>query len=426
MKKIYKRIILIWILITLLIQTSLYAIPDVDSENAPLETSTDGIDIASEHALLVEPTTDTIIYERDAHIKAYPASLTKILCALVALENSNLSDKIIVSENAIKLVPKGYSIANFAVGEEITIEIALEALLLHSANEAANVISEAISGSVEAFADKMNQRALELGCENTHFVNGNGIHNEDHYTTAWDLYLIAKECMKNEEFRRIILLKETTIPPSPQHPADDRVFKNTNKLLIEGNKYYYQGAIGMKTGFTSEAKNCFIGAASRNGYELINIVLGAPTIDGESQRYPDIIKLFDYGFDNYKKDDLMSDGQIIKTIEIKNGTKETRTLQLMIEKGFSGFVKNGFDINNVEPQINYSQKLVAPITAGTVLGTATYNIGTQKFTTNIIAKTDVIERTYYEIYIIIGGFVLLIIGLLILIIRKKKNNEQKA
>ena len=335
-----------------------------------------------------------------------------------------LSDKTIVSENALKLIPKGYSIANFAVGEEVTMEILLEALLLHSANEAANIISEAISGSVEAFADKMNARAVELGCENTHFVNGNGIHNEDHYTTAWDLYLISKECMKNEEFRRIVQLKEMVIPPSPQHPADDRTFKNTNKLLIEGNKYYYEGTIGIKTGFTSEAQNCFIGAASRNNYELINIVLAAPTINGESQRYPDVIKLFNYGFENYKIDTLMDDVQIIKTIVIKNGTKETKRLNLRLEKGFSGFVKNDFDIAQIEPQIKYTQELVAPITTGTIMGTATYTIGTQEFTSNIIATSDVIARTYYEIYILVGGFVLLIIGIIILSIHQK-NNEQK-
>ena len=425
-----KKVLLIWILAIILINTPLYAI----SENAIANQITEAIiinanpesdiEIASEHALLVEPKTDTIIYERNAHIKAYPASLTKILCALVALENAKLSDKTIVSENAIKLIPKGYSVANFAVGEEVTMEILLEALLLHSANEAANIISEAISGSVEAFADKMNERALELGCKNTHFVNGNGIHNENHYTTAWDLYLISKECMKSEEFRRIIQLKEMVIPPSPQHPSDDRTFKNTNKLLIEGNKYYYEGTIGIKTGFTSEAQNCFIGAASRNNYELINIVLAAPTINGESQRYPDVIKLFNYGFDNYKIETLMDDGQIIKNIVIKNGTKETKKLDLYLEKGFSGFVKNDFNINQVEPKIEFTQELVAPITAGTIMGTATYTIGTQEFTSNIIAKNDVFERTYYEIYILIGGFILLIIGIIILSIRKK-NNEQK-
>ena len=425
-----KKVLLIWILAIILISTPLYAISENAIANQIIEAVTvnanpkSDIEIASEHALLVEPKTDTIIYERNAHTRAYPASLTKILCALVALENAKLSDKTIVSENALKLIPKGYSIANFDVGEEVTMEILLEALLLHSANEAANIISEAISGSVEAFADKMNARAVELGCENTHFVNGNGIHNEDHYTTAWDLYLISKECMKNEEFRRIVQLKEMVIPPSPQHPADDRTFKNTNKLLIEGNKYYYEGTIGIKTGFTSEAQNCFIGAASRNNYELINIVLAAPTINGESQRYPDVIKLFNYGFENYKIDTLMDDGQIIKTIVIKNGTKETKRLNLRLEKGFSGFVKNDFDIAQIEPQIKYTQELVAPITAGTIMGTATYTIGTQEFTSNIIATSDVITRTYYEIYILVGGFVLLIIGIIILSIHQK-NNEQK-
>lgn len=419
--------ILLVFLINILFNIS-YAIPDnsIKDENiAPnlisANSNTDiDIGVMCEHSILVEPSTDTILYEHDAYEKAYPASVTKILCALVALENSKLTDTTKVSQNAIKLIPNGYSTANLAVDEEVTMETLLEALLIHSANEAANVISEAISGSVEAYADKMNKRALELGCKNTHFVNGNGIHSEDHYTTAYDMYLIAKECMKNNDFRRIVQMKEVSIPSSPQHPAEDRVFKNTDQLLLPENKYYYEGTLGIKTGFTTQAKNCFIGAAKRNDFELISVVLGAPTINSESQRFPDTIRLFNYGFDNYKFDKIKNDKDILKTVEIENANDETKSLNLLLEKGFDAFINNDFDIEKLEPQLEYTRELKAPISMGEVLGTATYTIGTQTFTSNILAGSDVVAKIHYEIYLMVGGGVLLVIGLLILPKKNKK------
>ena len=414
---------------------TLYAEPVETTEEQPteeiikesyfLKSGNEQIPIYSNNVLLVEPKTDTIISEHNAYEKAFPASLTKILCALVALENSKLTDTTIVSAPAVNAIPNGYTKAGFVADEEVSMEILLEGLLLRSANEAANIIAEAISGSNEAFAEKMNERAKEIGCKNTHFVNGNGIHNEDHYTTAWDLYLITKECMKNEDFRRIVQMKEFTVPPSPQHPENDRTFKNTNKLMLEGNKYYYEGTIGIKTGFTSEAKNCYIGAVSRNGFELFVIIMGAPTVNKESQRYPDTIKLFDYGFGNYKITQLKKDNTLVKSVQIKNATKETKNLNLMLEKGFSGFVKNNFDTNSLTPEVKYTQDLVAPISAGTIIGTATYKIGNQEFTSNLVAQSDVLERSYYDYYILLGGISLFIIALIILIIIRIKSKKQE-
>ena len=433
-KLIFSILLSIIVINSLIIQ--LYAEPIETVEDQPieevvkesyfLESGDEQIPIYSNNVLLVEPKTDTIISEHNAYDKTYPASLTKVLCALVALENSKLTDTTIVSAPAVNAIPNGYTKAGFVADEEVSMEILLEGLLLRSANEAANIIAEAISGSNEAFAEKMNERAKEIGCKNTHFVNGNGIHNEDHYTTAWDLYLITKECMKNEDFRRIVQMKEFTVPPSPQHPQDDRTFKNTNKLMIEGNKYYYEGTIGIKTGFTTEAKNCFIGAVSRNGYELYCFIMGAPTVNKESQRYPDTIKLFDYGFSNYKIAEIKKDNDIVKTVQVKNATKETKSINLILEKGFSGFIKNDFDINSLTPKIEFTQDLVAPIEAGTIVGTATYKIDNQEFSSNLVTQNAAIERSYTDYYIFIGGLSLLIIGLIILIIIHINKKEQEA
>ena len=143
----------------------------------------------------------------------------------------------------------------------------------------------------------------------------------------------------------------------------------------------------------------------------------------QSQRYPDTIKLFDYGFGNYKITQLKKDNTLVKSVQIKNATKETKNLNLMLEKGFSGFVKNNFDTRSLTPEVKYTQDLVAPISAGTIIGTATYKIGNQEFTSNLVAQSDVLERSYYDYYILLGGISLLIIALIILIIIRIKSKK---
>ena len=188
---------------------------------------------------VAEPITGKIIFEKNAHDKMYPASTTKILTALLALEKCDMAEKAVVSQRAIDLVPEGYSDARLRVGEEIAISDLLYALLIPSANEAANVIAEHISGSVEEFAELSNNRAKELGCEILHFTNPNGIHDDDHYCCAYDLYLIAKECRKYDLFNEIVKTKKFTLPATNLYPTADRTFTNTNELLLSGI-YNYQ------------------------------------------------------------------------------------------------------------------------------------------------------------------------------------------
>lgn len=156
--------------------------------------------------------TGKILYEKDAHKKMYPASTTKIMTAILALENRSLTDTANVSYNAIFTVPVGYSNANLQLDETLTYEQLLHVLLIPSANDAANVIAEDIAGSVESFSSMMNTKAREIGCENTNFVNANGVHNENHYSTAYDLALIGKYAMENETFRKIVSTVRYTLP----------------------------------------------------------------------------------------------------------------------------------------------------------------------------------------------------------------------
>ena len=256
--------------------------------------------IYSQAAILVDSKDGTVIYEKNSNERMYPASTTKILTAIIALESCSLDERVTASPNAINSIKSGYTNANIQVGEELSMEDLLYALLIKSANEAANVIAEYIAGSTDNFANMMNAKANELGCTNTHFVNANGVHDDNHYTTASDLAIIAEYCMKNETFRKMVSTQYYTLPATPQYPSDDRVLKNSNSLLIPEHTYYYPYAIGMKTGFTTEAKNCLIAASKKDDLELISIVLHAEqTEDGRSARYCDTISLLEYGNNNY-------------------------------------------------------------------------------------------------------------------------------
>ncbi len=378
--------------------------------------------------LIVESSTGKIIYEKNSREKRYPASTTKVMTALLTLEKCNLSDIATVSANAI-LLPSGYSNANLQAGEQISIENLLYALLVKSANEAATVLAEHISGSVENFSNLMNEKAKELGCENTHFVNANGIHDENHYTTAYDLFLITREAMKNETFRKIVSTPSYTLPATNKYPTADRFLKNTNDLIRinnsnRANNYYYKYAIGVKTGYTKEAKNCLISASNKDGLEFISVVLGAGTTEnGLSERYLDTINMFNYAYDNYENSVIKNKDEIIDTTEIKNGTKETKDLKLTLKDDLTAFVPKHFNTNDLSYTINLNENLFAPIITGDTIGTITYTVNDIDYTIDLLAGSTVYEKTDISIYLVIAGLTLLLFA--IILMPKKKRNKRK-
>ena len=387
------------------------------------------LNIYSEAAIIVENSTGKILYQKNAKEKRYPASTTKVMTALLTLENCKLSDIATVSADAI-ILPSGYANANLQVGEELSIENLLYALLVKSANEAATVLAEYIAGSVDKFADMMNQRAKELGCENTHFVNPNGIHNENHYTTAYDLYLIAQEAMKNETFRKIVTTTNYTLPATNKYPEANRSFPNTNDLIRvnksnRADNYYYKDAIGIKTGYTKEAKNCLISASNRDGLEFISVVLGAGTTEsGLSERYIDTINLFNYGYDNYSKKIIKEKGNTIETIEIKNGTKETKNLDLLISDDITATIKQSDFNTEFEPEIQINENLRAPIAQGEVLGKITYNIDGISYSADLKASHNV-EKSGFITLLIQIVMAVLILFLLYKLLFDGKNKRKK-
>ena len=278
-------------------------------------------------AILIETSTGKILYEKNANEVSYPASTTKIMTAILTVENCNLNDVATVSHNAVYSIPYNYTHASLKEGEELTIEQLLYALMVPSANDAAIVLAEHISGSVEEFAKLMNKKAEELGCKNTNFVNPNGIHNKNHTSTAYDLALIGQYAMKNETIRKIVSTKQFTLPATNKYNKTDRIFNNTNDLLSTYSKYYYKGTTGVKTGYTSEAGNCIVASAKKNGFEVLLVVLGGKsTSKGLSERYLDCKTLFDYAFNNYSIKTLNEKNSILQQVTVHGATKETQVV----------------------------------------------------------------------------------------------------
>ena len=251
-------------------------------------------EIAEETGILMEATTGQVLFDKEMDEIRYPASTTKIMTALLILENvKDLSQTVTFTDVITPDLAPGNSTINAQIGEQLTVEECLYGIMLASANEVCTQMAVYVAGSVENFVSMMNKRAAELGCENTHFVNANGLPDPNHYTTAHDLARILAAAIQNEDFCRISGSASYTIPPTNMTPYS-RNLENSNALIKEG-EYHYEGVIAGKTGHTEAAKNTLVTAASRDGMTLVCVVLRS---DGEN-RFIDTVSLFDYGFNNF-------------------------------------------------------------------------------------------------------------------------------
>lgn len=251
--------------------------------------------IGAEGAILMEANTGAILYSKNIHEKLYPASTTKILTALVAAENSKMDEMVTYSHEAVFSLEPGSSNMGMDEGEQITMEQSLYGLLVNSANEAGNAIGEHIAGSMEAYAEMMNKKAQELGCKNSHFVTTNGLHDENHYTTPYDLALIARAFFDNELLCKMASTPTYYIPQSPTQPDDDLYCATHNKMMTTG-KYHYDYFVGGKTGFTSVARQTLVTCAEKDGMKLICVIMK----EESPYQFQDTIDLFNYGFDNFQ------------------------------------------------------------------------------------------------------------------------------
>lgn len=383
-------------------------------------TNTSTLEINSPSVILIERNTGNILYEKNANAIRYPASTTKIMTAILTLENCNLNDVVRVTYSAIQNVPSGYSIADLKVDEELTVEQLLHLLLIPSASDAANTLAEHIGGSIESFATMMNTKAKEIGCTGTNFTNPDGRHDENHTSTAYDLTLMANYAMNNDTFRSIVSKASYILYPTNKCTTE-RYFKTTNSLLNKySTDYYYDKAIGIKTGFTTPAGNCLVAAAKVDDMECIVTILGATqNSDGLSERFLESKQLFEFAFGNYTYKTVKYKSDIAKTIDVKGATKDTKNLNLELDKNIYAFINKEDLDTNFEPTITLNENIKAPILKGETLGTATYNIENQTYTVNLVASSDV----YKSNMPIIIGIVLVVIFLVCLkIFIDKKNN----
>ena len=410
MKKIKKLVIIV--IIVLLFMPNLMAIASTNNEK---------LDIDAEAGIIVETNTGKIIYEKEAEKQNYPASVTKILTAILVLENCDLNETATASSKALSNIPSAYVVAPLYVGEEMRIEDLLYALMLKSANDAAYVLAEHVGGSNEVFAEMMNKKAEEIGCKNSHFVNPNGIHDENHYTTAYDMYLISKYAMQNEEFVKIVSTFKYTLPKTNKYKAEDRVMENTNSFVNPSSKYYNENVKGIKTGTTTQAGNCLITSSSKNGMDFINVVLGAKTSDS---KFTETEKMIEHEFENYEYVKLYNQNDIIQTIEVNKATKDTKVLNLIISDDIVPLLEKTSEDEKIEPTINLKENITAPIEQGQELGTISLNIGGIEYNAKLLASNNVEKKTYYK-EVAITALVAVILLLLGRVLTRRKIRKKK-
>lgn len=253
--------------------------------------------VGAESAILIEAETGTILYAKNIHQQEYPASTTKILTSLIVTEQCAMDEMVTFSHDAVFDTPWESSHIAMDVGQALTVEQCLNAILIRSANEVSYAVAEHISGTSDwsVFAETMNRRAQELGCLNSHFVNPNGLPDENHYTTAYDLAMIGRAFFANEMLCKISLTRRLDIPASDTLP--NRKLELNNMAIIPGGQYAYEYLLGCKTGYTASARSCLVSCAEKNGMRLICVVMR----DESPYQYLDTISLFEYGFHNFAK-----------------------------------------------------------------------------------------------------------------------------
>ena len=346
--------------------------------------------LTASSAILIEADSGQVIFQKNPDERMYPASTTKILTVWLALMmgdslENGMETKFTLSENAVNLAPDESS-AKFAAGEQVRLIDLCYAAMLVSGNDAATAIAEGLGGTVESFVGMMNQSAWSLGCTSTHFVNANGLHDENHYTTARDLATLARIAMQDETFRTIVSAPEYKLPKDNIYRA--RSIINGNNFVAESgdeNKKnrYYPDATGIKTGTTSAAGNCLVASASRDGVNLISVVLGATS---DTSRYEDTIKLMDYGFSQFLSTSIaeiylrnprvidirgfdLNDPEVGRlTLEIRLQSTSVSDVIVTSREEMEYWVQNFSSYTVTE----FTRELQAPVTAGEVMGTLTY------------------------------------------------------
>lgn len=392
--------LLLALLVTQLLPVTAYAVEDIQIE--------------ARAALLVDGATGTVLLDQDAHTKQYPASITKVMTALLVFEaidrgELRMDTPITASANSVAGLPDDASTADIVAGETLTVEQLLYCLLVVSANEVGNILAEAVSGSVANFVAQMNQRAQELGCENTHFVNTSGLPDNEHYTTAWDIYLFTREAMKYDQFMNIVNTKAYDVPATNKSEA--RELHSTNYLISNwrATGYLYSGAQGIKTGSTDSAGYCLVSSAVRTDRQLISVVLGAKLMQTETGdtkvgSFTETSRLFDWGFNNFVTKTVLTEDEMIQEVPVAL-SKEVASIAVHPAYTAEAVLPKDLELEQLQRTVTCVDSVDAPVTTGDELGTITISYdGTDYVTVPLLAVADVSASRFLLARKAIGQF----------------------
>lgn len=383
--------------------------------------------INAESAILINGDTGEVLYSKNENTKQFPASTTKILTALIVLENTKLTDIVTVGDKPP--FAEGSSIG-LKKGEKFTVETLLTGLLLESGNDCAEALAEHVAGSTKNFAKMMNERAKELGCKNSNFENPSGLPDKNHKTTAYDLALIMREVLKHPDYIRISKIVSKQLPAS-NLDGTKRWVNNHNHLIDKKSKYYYPNALAGKSGYTEVSNHTFVISGKKDGKLLIAVFLKAKDKD---KNFKDMKNLLEYGFNNFDEVKFYSKNQEVDNVKITNSTN----LPLIIDKDIL-FTANKSDINNLKPTLEYNlPKNIKRLSfkKGDVITKANVMLNGQVIAeVNLLSGIDrdynfkeeisqIITNNSFKIICIAIGFTLLIILIIIRIIIVK-NRKRK-
>ncbi len=404
--------------------------------------------LTAEASILIDGNTGTVLFEKNSTKKMYPASTTKIMTALVALEavengEISLEQPLVMTDELLKtLDPDGSSIA-LKKDESMTLLGLLKGLLIASGNDAAVVIASGVGGSVDAFVERMNQKAADLGLADTHFVNPHGLHDENHYTTASDMAKLAKEAMKNDTFRDIVSYAHVYLPAT--NMEDERYFINTNNLvsLMRYPYYFYDKATGIKTGSTTEAGYCLVSSAEDKGKFVISVVFNAQDIAVSHNESKSVLQ---HGLEDFNLKTLAKRDEIFGEVKVSQAADGTGHILLSAAKDMSALFPKGGDAEKVEVVCTIPDKVRAPIYSGQVIGSAAFMYEGKEIGRVDLCSTEEVERhflgfiaSFFEwlwsfkavkliVYTILGlvvAFVVLFVRAFVKALKKSKRKKRR-
>lgn len=396
--------------------------------------------IAAESAILIDANSKNVLYEKNGYSKQYPASITKLMTALLAIENLNPNDTITFSHEAIFGIERGSSHIGLDVGEQITVDQALHGLLLMSANEVANGLAEAVSGSIENFAGRMTLRAKELGAKNTNFVNPHGLHDPNHYTTAYDMALIGSYLAYNDYF--LDIMQDTTYQIPPTNLVNEIRYLYQQHSMLNPTKnpiYYREDVIGGKTGFTDEARHTLVTIARRGETTLVAVVLKSE----KATLYTDTATLLDYGFDSYNRLALHKTTDTLATLplySVKSGKNyQAGNCSIGLAEDSNVLVHKSVTAKDITTQLNLPDYITLGNQVGDEVGEITYLYGSEILCTQKLIITNIsFSPSPYASetptsgsplsniwYIVLGGLALFCLLLFILWLNKKRHKRKK-